>query len=294
MVSELPKPSICRGSSYGRVAPFLASLLCCAAVLCCAAAAEAKVTVEQTGDYVLDTANVIDPATETEISGWLQQIEDKTTDQVKVLTVPTIDGEDFVGFAQRHYDLWKLGKKDKGNGALIVLAVQEHKIRIHTGYGLEGVLPDSWCGSLSRKIAQEYFKRGAYSDGLKQLVIAVVNRIADDAGIKLGTPQFRHQEGNADNNGLVLLVILIVMIIIFYSYWQQSRMQRGGRGFGGTIGPFPPSIYVGPWDGSFGGGSSGGGTFGGGSWGGGGMSGGGGGGASWCAAPSGQPSLQFV
>jgi uncharacterized protein len=278
MVTRQPQRRHQRGSRYGTAALFLmASLLV-------AVRAQGEVTVPQTGEYVVDTAGVVDAKSKAEIEGWLRELEEKTTAQVKVLTVPSTGGEDFFGFVQRHYDLWKLGKKGKGNGALIVVAVQEHKVRIHTGYGLEGVLPDSWCGSLSRKVAQEYFKRGAYGDGLKQMVVAVANRIADDAGVKLTTPQFRHQQEQSGGNGGLILFFIVVLIVIYYAYWRK-RGSGGRRGYGGMIGPFPPTSYGGPWNnGSFGGGSSGGGTFGGGSWGGGGMSGGGGGGASWCSA----------
>ncbi len=142
-------------------------------------------------------------------------------------------------------------------------------------------MPDSWCGSLSRSVAQEYFKRGAYADGLKQMAVVVANRIADDAGVKLTTPQIRHQQQEPNSNSGLTLFFIVVLIVIIYAYWRQSRNGRGWGGYGGMMGPFFTSTYGGPWDGSFGGGSSGGGSFGGGSWGGGGSSGGGGGGASW-------------
>jgi uncharacterized protein len=262
---------------YGRLALFFVWFLLPAACV------RAEVTVPQSGDYVVDAAGVIDAQTKAEIESWLAELEQKTTAQVKVLTVKSDGGEDFFGFVQRHYDLWKLGKKGKSNGALIALAVQEHKVRIHTGYGLEGVLPDSWSGSLSRSVVHEYFKRGAYADGLKHMVIVVANRIADDAGVKLGTPQIRHHDQQPANNPLATLVVVLLMILFYYLYWRQSRMGRGGwGGYGGMVGPFSTSSYGGGgWNGSFGGGSSGGGSFGGGSWGGGGESGGGGGGASW-------------
>ncbi len=79
--------------------------------------AQAEMNVAQTGEYVVDAAGVIDTKTKTEIEGWLKELEEKTTAQVKVLTVKTDDGEDFFRFVQRHYDLWKLGKKGKSNGA---------------------------------------------------------------------------------------------------------------------------------------------------------------------------------
>ena len=110
----------------------------------------AEVTVRDPGSYVVDAANIIDPANEQQMNLWLAELEQKTTAQIKVLTVTTIDGEDFFGFVQRHAELWKLGRKGKDNGALIPLAINERKVRIHTGYGLEGMMQDAWCGSVSR------------------------------------------------------------------------------------------------------------------------------------------------
>lgn len=271
--------------TIGRLPPFRLIAMLLAWTIVFASRLEAELTVPQTGDYVVDQAGVIDPQVKAAIEDWLGELEQKTTAQVKVLTVQSTDGEDIFQFTQRHYDRWKLGKKGKDNGALVVLDVKDHKVRIHTGYGLEGVLPDSWCGSLSRSIAQEYFKRGAYGSGLQQMAIVIANRIADEAGVKLSTPQHRFQGDSS--NSLSTWVMLIIIVVLLLLYWIQRRRRpgrygtmgrssnRGGPWYGGGMGG-------GSWGGgSWGGGYSGGGSFGGGSWGGGGMSGGGGGGASW-------------
>ena len=103
-------------------------------------AAPNLITIRDTGEFVIDDAHVVDPATKQTLESLLGKLQEKTTDQVKVLTVKTTGDEDVFDFAQRHYQLWKLGTKAKSNGALIVVAVQDHKVRIHTGYGLEGAL----------------------------------------------------------------------------------------------------------------------------------------------------------
>ena len=88
----------------------------------------AEVTVPDAGSYVVDAANIIDPASEQQMNLWLAELEQRTTAQLKVLTVTTIDGEDFFGFVQRHAELWRLGRKGKDNGALIALAINERKV----------------------------------------------------------------------------------------------------------------------------------------------------------------------
>ena len=138
-----------------------------------------EVSVPDPGTFVVDSAGIIDPGTERQLEGWLRELEQKTTAQVKVLTVQSTEGEDMFGFAQRHAEAWKLGRKGKDNGALIALALKERKVRIHTGYGLEGALPDSWAGSVSRAVASQFFKRGQYAQGLLQLAVVTANQVAD-------------------------------------------------------------------------------------------------------------------
>lgn len=241
----------------------------------------AALEVQDPGTFVVDTAQVLTPATAAELEGWLLELEQKTTAQVKLLTVPTLAGDDLFEFTQRQFRAWKLGQTKKNNGVLIVLALAERKIRIHTGYGLEGALPDSWCGTLERQIAAEYFRRGDYNDGLRELTIAVVRQVAAEYGVTIsGVPAARfappaHDGGSTTANVVLALVLLTIVLLVVYANSRNSG-QPGSRARGG--GP-----YGSPWIGSGwpgGGGSSAGGggwSGGGGSWGGGGGSFGGGG-----------------
>ncbi len=172
--------------------PLLAALLVLGAV---ASFLSAEITIRDPGTFVVDTAGIIDGTAERRLEGWLRELEQTTTAQVKVLTVETTGGEDFFSFVHRHANGWKLGQKDKDNGVLIVLALKERRVRIHTGYGMEVVLPDSWAESISRAVAGQYFKKGEYSEGLYRLTIAVANKVADSENVKLsGIPKYRYQE----------------------------------------------------------------------------------------------------
>lgn len=250
----------------------------------------AEVNIDPPRDYVVDQADLLDPAMRGKLDGYLQELEQKTGAQVILLTVPSTEGEDIVAFAQRHFDRWKLGQKGKDNGAIIVLAPRDRRARIHTGYGLEGALPDGWCGSAVRKVRDQHFRAGEYAQGLHDLTVAVANQVADEQGVKLsGVPAIRHQS-DRDSSAPVIIVLCLLGIMIWL-YVQRRRhyrrVWRGGRndaGFWGSLiqemarGSSRSSWSGGSFGGGFGGGSSGGGSFGGG---GGGSSGGGGGGASW-------------
>jgi uncharacterized protein len=239
------------------------------------------VDIHDTGKYVIDDAGVIDPATRQKMEELLAKLQRATTDQIKVLTVKSLEGEDIFNFSQRHYESWKLGTKAKNNGALIVFALADHKVRVHTGYGLEGALPDQWIGTLSRRIAGQYFRAGRYSEGLYQLTVAVVRKVADDRGVKLeGLPAQPAPRGV--DGWQIFFFIIILLFLIWLAYRNNRTTSRYARGPRSV----PWIISTGNWGsgGSFGGGfGGGGGSFGGGggSFGGGGSSGGGGGGASW-------------
>ena len=239
---------------------------------------------------VIDQADVLSADQEQKLVGMLHELKEKTGAQVKVLTVPSLAGEDIFSFAQRHYDLWKLGKKGTDKGALIVLAPTERKVRIQTGYGLEGVLPDSWCGRQTRAVAQKYFVRRQFGEGLVELATTVAQRVAQDAGVQLtGVAAGNNLAGDDDFDPTIELVVLVIVLMILWSLYQQRKNRSGGQRRG-TSAPgwgwnTMPGMGSGGWMGGGSGGSwsgGGGGWSGGGSdFGGGGSSGGGGGGASW-------------
>src|SRR5208283_4772764 len=102
-------------------------------------------------DYVVDLAGVVGSDAKNRLNASLQELEQKTTSQVLVLTVQSLDGESIEDFAFTTKEKWKLGQKGKDNGVLIVVAVRDRKYRIEVGYGLESVLPDSLVGTIGRE-----------------------------------------------------------------------------------------------------------------------------------------------
>ena len=233
----------------------------------------AEVTLPSSTDVVVDQAGVIDAQTRSRIVTLFVRLRELTTAEVKVLTVTSTGGEDIVAFAQRHYDLWHLGQLKKDNGALIVLATADHHVRIHTGYGLEPILPDSWCGSLSRSVANSHFKVGQFAVGLEQISRAVAGEVAAAAHVdlKLDTGS-RFTANRPEPAGWHLGGVLFFIFSAFVIFKMLAGQNRpGSRSWGSSYGGF----------GGFGGGGTSGNSFGGGFSGGGGRSGGGGGGASW-------------
>ncbi len=130
-------PAFARRS--GAILIFLAALLC--AGLVCAGLALAYDFPQLTG-RIVDAANVIPAATKAALDPKLQALEEKSGIQLVVATVASLGGDEIEPYANALFRDWKLGEKDKNNGVLLLIAPNQHKVRIEVGYGLEGTLTD--------------------------------------------------------------------------------------------------------------------------------------------------------
>ena len=123
---------------------------------------------------VVDDAAILGPATRSAITSQLKAHEEKTGDQIAVLTVPTIGNESIDDYALRVFQAWQLGQKGKDNGVLLVVAPKEHRLRIEVGYGLEGTLTDVAASRIIRDVITPAFRAGEFDKGLRDGVDAIV------------------------------------------------------------------------------------------------------------------------
>ncbi len=147
-----------------------------AGVLLCAGVALAQSLPKPAG-RVTDLANVIDPATEAEIDGRLEQLERQTSSEVAVLTVPSLDGMPVEDYAVRLFKEWGIGQAKQDNGVLVLVAPNEREMRIEVGYGLEGVLPDGLAGQVIRETFIPRFRDDDYNGGIRDGVARVVDLV---------------------------------------------------------------------------------------------------------------------
>jgi uncharacterized protein len=139
-----------------------------------AAVASAQTFPKATG-RVNDFANVIDPAIEAE----LDQLEQKTTSEIAVATIKSLDGMASTDYANRLFKEWGVGQAKLDNGVLVVIAIDDRDMAIEVGYGLEGVLPDGLAGQVIREDFTPRFKEGDYSGGIRNGVshlVAIVEK----------------------------------------------------------------------------------------------------------------------
>jgi uncharacterized protein len=214
--------------------------------------------------WVNDLAHVLPASEQSALEARLAAYEQQTSHEIALLTVPTTSGQPIDNYALAVSRAWKLGKPGKNDGALLVVAVQDRKLRIDVGRGLEGELTDLLTGRIIRDVMVPLFKAGDMPGGIRAGIDDMI-AIAGGAGEKALPPE-QHADGGGLPVGLILFIAFIVLMTIV-------RRSRGGGGFRGGLFPFP---MVGGFGGGRSGGLGGGGGRGfGGFGGGGGFSGGG-------------------
>ena len=223
--------------------------------------------IPQAKGWVNDFAGVISKEYKEKLNSLIEELEQKTTAEIAVVTVSSIVPYDEKEYARLLFDNWKPGKKGKDNGVLVLLAIKERRWRIETGYGVEGILPDGLCGEISRNYMVPYFKEGNYGEGLYQGVLKISQVIAKDSHVSLSALEGFKELSLENKTSLDLIppifsLLFIVGIITLFNYlsYQERRngYRYGNRGYG-----------RGSWGGGFGGGGFGGGGGGGGGAGGG-------------------------
>lgn len=115
---------------------------------------------------VNDNAQIMSDDSARSLSGLLKDHELRTTNQVVVLTVPSLEGESIEDYSNKVFNEWKLGQKERNNGVLIVVVPGERKMRIEVGYGLESILTDLEAGRIIRNVMAPRFREGDYNGGL--------------------------------------------------------------------------------------------------------------------------------
>ncbi|MBB3973036.1 TPM domain-containing protein [Hansschlegelia beijingensis] len=220
-------------------------------------------------NYVVDAADVLPPAEEQALIARLKSFQERTGHQFAIATVPSLQGTSVEDFANRLFRAWKLGDAKRNDGALLLVAPADRKVRVEVGYGLEGDLTDAVSRLIIENAILPRFRAGDIPRGIERGaddVMAVFSGQAED--YKARAAQLSEEEEPP-----VVVDIFMILFLLFFLYvlW---RSMRGGGGSSRRHGPWViggPGGYGGGWSGGGGGGFGGGG---GGSSGGGGASGG--------------------
>ena len=247
---------------------------------------------------VVDQANLLRPEQELDITSKLAALETQSGRQFVVATVNSLDGTEIADYSYRLGRHWKIGDEKRDDGVVMVVAPNEKRVWIATGYGADDVLTDAMSGLIVRQAILPRFKAGDFGGGITAGVDAVIRQLelpADEAARRAQQAE-ASKRSDSEFSGGNFIPAIVIMIVLFLILRGLSR-RAGGRRYharrhrGGGIDPW---IVLWGLDaisrsrgsrGGWGGGGWGGGGFGGGGFGGfsggGGSFGGGGAGGSW-------------
>ena len=181
--------------------------------------------LEPTRDfYVNDYAGVLFPETSSYMLTHSMDLAKQSGAQIVVLTVPSLDGKDIATFALEAARDFQIGDKNQNNGILILLAVNDRRIRVEVGYGLEGVFPDSKVGRYLDSYALPYFADDDFDTGLKLLYDAIATDIYQEYHLEipydLDLPPAPEQDID------IFSVILIILLLLFFFFFPKGRNRN--------------------------------------------------------------------
>lgn len=237
-------------------------------------------TFPQLTGRVVDEAGILDQATRTTLAQKLTDFETKTTGQLVVVTLKSLQGTSIEEYGYQLGRHWGIGQKEKNSGALLIVVPSERKVRIEVGYGLEGQLTDAVSRLIIENAIVPRFRAGDFAGGINRGVDDIIQALSDPEEWKARAKQRPDSQPVGMDIVLAFLIVIVVIMILRNVARQGSQDPRtlGGRRTGRRGPVFVPV----PWDsGSSWSGSSGGSFDGGGFSGGGGSFGGGGASGSW-------------
>lgn len=236
------------------------------------APAAAEPTFPALTGRVVDGAGLLSDSDKAAVAADLKALEEKSSDQLVVVTVPSLQGYAIEDFGYRLGRHWGIGTAKLNNGVLLIVAPKERKVRIEVGTGLEGTLTDALSKVIIENAILPRFREGDFSGGIKSGVRDIALVLTGDAAEVEARAKARQDAQHPVIPWLFIVLWLVIFIWISYNIWRNAgHASRSGRGLGAPI------FIPGPgWNGGGRSGGRGGGGFsgGGGSFGGGGASGG--------------------
>src|ERR1035441_1761441 len=164
---------------------------------------------------IVDQAKIISSDTRSAIEPKLIDLEAKSGIQLVVATVTSLEGQEIEPYANELFRSWKLGEKEKNNGVLLLVAPNEHRVRIEVGYGLEGTLTDALSKVIITNAIAPRFKTGDFSGGISRGVDDIITVLTTDSSEWQRRPSLRlDNQQNTDPTTWLLIAALIVLFIL--------------------------------------------------------------------------------
>jgi len=206
----------------------------------------AELKVPKLSGRVVDNAHLLSSSEKSKVESTIMQFENATKGQMAVLIIPSLDGDALEPFSMRVAEKWKIGYKGKDNGILLLISVNDHKIRFEVGYGYEGNINDARAGDIIRDMGP-YFRARRFGDGITYAVIRAQEMITGKTAA-VAPPAIRHSSSSGQGDIFFRLFILVVIFIIIVNISRRSGGSfliysggyrsgyHGGGGFGSSGG----------------------------------------------------------
>jgi uncharacterized protein len=215
---------------------------------------------------VNDNAGVLNSNQERELESLLRSLESSTSAELAILIVTNLSGMSLEEYSMRVAEKWQLGKQDRDNGILLLVSINDRKVRLEVGYGLEDIVTDAKSSYIINQLIVPEFRKGDYYSGIRaglQAAAGLVNNSYEITAEELEEYQ-RSEERSRKSGGMPLGLMIFILFLLFSGRrgkggilpWLLLGSMMGGRGGSGRSGGFG--------SGGFGGFSGGGGSFGGG------------------------------
>jgi uncharacterized protein len=189
---------------------------------------------------VNDYAGMLSASTISQLDFILGELEKTDSTQIVILTIPSLAGDSLEGFSLKVAEKWGIGQQGKDNGALLVIARDDRKLRIEVGYGLEGTLTDLVAGQIIRNIITPQFRQGSFNqgviDGTGAMIAAVKGEYQADAALSGRRPNSKFDPGG------------LITTLLFISFFVGSAFRRSkllAAGIGGGAAPLFGFLFFG-------------------------------------------------
>src|SRR5215510_6464619 len=203
-------------------------LICLLAVLSLVCDASAEPAFPTLTGRVVDQAQILDAAARTRIEGKLEQLESKTSNQLVVVTLRSLQGYDISDYGYRLGRAWGIGQKGKNNGAILLVAPNERRVRIEVGYGLEGTITDAVSRLIIENAILPRFRTGDFAGGIERGVDDLVLLLSGNAeDFKRRAPE---QERPSGTSGAEAFAFVILLFVLFFVLFMRRPPRQGYAG----------------------------------------------------------------
>ncbi|MCX6751573.1 MAG: TPM domain-containing protein [Candidatus Nomurabacteria bacterium] len=180
--------------------------------------------------FVNDFTNTLSAGDKNSLETKISDFEKQTSNEIAVVIIPSLDGDTVENVAQNIFTKWGIGKKDKNNGVLILVAMAEHKTRIHTGYGVEGDLTDLATSYIQSEIMTPAFRENNYYSGINGAVDKIIENLGGNNIVPEG------YSGTEKSGGIDFEFIIFFALQWIIAILARSKSWWGGGVLGALIG----------------------------------------------------------